>query len=52
LDHVDGVRLRFADGSWFGVRPSNTEPVLRIMAESRFAAWPAEIVARVQALLA
>jgi phosphomannomutase len=52
LDHVDGVRLRFADGSWFGVRPSNTEPVLRIMAESRSAAWPAEIVAQVQALLA
>ena len=51
IDHVDGVRMRFADGSWFGVRPSNTEPVLRIMAESRSAQWTEDTVAQVQALL-
>jgi phosphomannomutase len=51
IDHVDGVRARFADGSWFGVRPSNTEPVLRIMAESRSAQWTEDTVAQVQALL-
>jgi phosphomannomutase len=51
VDHIDGIRLRFPDGSWFGVRPSNTEPVLRIMAESRSALWIDDTVARVQALL-
>jgi phosphomannomutase len=51
IDHVDGVRMRFADGSWFGVRPSNTEPVLRIMAESRSAQWTDHTVLQVQALL-
>jgi len=51
IDHLDGVRVRLADGSWFGVRPSNTEPVLRIMAESRSAPWTERTIAQVEALL-
>ncbi|PYC86925.1 phosphomannomutase/phosphoglucomutase [Streptomyces tateyamensis] len=34
LDHLDGLTASFADGSWFNVRPSNTEPVLRLNAEA------------------
>jgi phosphomannomutase len=34
-DHVDGLSVYFADGSWFNLRPSNTEPVLRLNVESR-----------------
>ena len=30
----DGVRLDWAD-AWFGVRPSNTEPILRLAGEAR-----------------
>jgi phosphomannomutase len=32
LDH--GVRLTFADDSWLLVRPSGTEPYIRLYAES------------------
>lgn len=34
-DELDGLTVEFADGSWFNVRPSNTEPVLRLNAEAR-----------------
>lgn len=33
-DRRDGLRLEWEDGSWLHVRPSGTEPVLRIMAEA------------------
>ncbi len=32
---LDGLRLDFPDRSWVHIRPSNTEPVLRIIAESK-----------------
>jgi len=38
VDHAsdrDGVKLVLADGSWLLIRPSGTEPVLRIYAEAR-----------------
>jgi phosphomannomutase len=31
----DGVKYILADGSWLLIRPSGTEPVLRIYAEAR-----------------
>ena len=31
---VDGYKFRFADGSWVMIRPSGTEPVLRVYAEA------------------
>ncbi|MCB0093866.1 MAG: hypothetical protein KDE54_38535, partial [Caldilineaceae bacterium] len=31
----DGVKFTLADESWLLIRPSGTEPVLRIYAESR-----------------
>jgi phosphomannomutase len=49
---VDGVKLRFADGSWFVARVSNTEPILRVVAESRAAAWVDEALGRVEEILA
>lgn len=39
VDTLDGVRVCFDDGSWVGVRPSNTEPILRLVAESPSAGW-------------
>ncbi len=33
-DHLDGLTVRFDDGSWINLRPSNTEPLLRLNAEA------------------
>ena len=34
-DELDGLRLDFPDGSWAHIRPSNTEPVVRIFGEAK-----------------
>ena len=34
VDTVDGVKYYLADGSWLLIRPSGTEPVLRVYAEA------------------
>ena len=34
LDHLDGLTVRLADGGWFNLRPSNTEPLLRLNVEA------------------
>jgi len=34
LDELDGLTVTLPDGSWFNVRPSNTEPLLRLNAEA------------------
>ena len=33
VNKIDGVKLYFDDGSWILVRPSGTEPLLRIYIE-------------------
>jgi phosphomannomutase len=33
VDELDGLTLQFADGSWANLRPSNTEPLLRLNVE-------------------
>jgi phosphomannomutase len=35
LDHLDGLTVDFADKSWANLRPSNTEPLLRLNVEAR-----------------
>lgn len=42
LDRLDGIRIDFDDW-WFNVRPSNTEPLLRLVLE---ASTPGELAAR------
>ena len=34
INRMDGVKFIFADGSWMLMRPSGTEPMVRIYAES------------------
>jgi phosphomannomutase len=34
IDYVDGITVQFSDW-WFNVRPSNTEPLLRLVLEGR-----------------
>ncbi len=42
MDHLDGVTVDLGDGSWFNLRMSNTEPLLRLNAEAR---TPEEVTA-------
>ncbi|MBW0019867.1 MAG: phosphomannomutase/phosphoglucomutase [Mycobacterium sp.] len=37
IDHLDGVTVDLGDGSWFNLRSSNTEPLLRLNVEGRSA---------------
>jgi phosphomannomutase len=41
-DHLDGLTVTHPDW-WFNVRPSNTEPLLRLNAEGRDEATMAEV---------
>lgn len=34
-NELDGLRLDFKNGSWIHLRPSNTEPIVRLIGESR-----------------
>ncbi|GIJ19691.1 phosphomannomutase/phosphoglucomutase [Micromonospora lutea] len=51
-DEMDGLTLRFADGAWFNLRASNTEPLLRLNVEAptaeRMAALRDEVLDRVR----
>jgi phosphomannomutase len=33
MDELDGLTVELPDGTWFNVRPSNTEPLLRLNVE-------------------
>jgi len=47
-DRMDGLRLRFADGAWLGLRRSNTEPIVRLLVESPDAQWVTRVVSMLQ----
>src|ERR1700741_934232 len=44
IDHLDGVTVDLGDGSWFNLRSSNTEPLLRLNVEARTTEEIGEIV--------
>jgi phosphomannomutase len=50
-NRLDGLKLRFPDGSWFIARASNTEPILRVVAESPDAVWVDETLGRIEEIL-
>jgi len=35
VNELDGLRLDFSDSSWLHIRPSNTEPIVRIYGEAK-----------------
>jgi phosphomannomutase len=49
IDHLDGVTVDLGDGSWFNLRTSNTEPLLRLNVEARSSEEVAAIVNHVAA---
>ncbi len=50
LDHLDGLTVSWPD-RWFNLRPSNTEPVLRLNVEAQDAAAVERLVEEVSALV-
>ncbi|MFE1987860.1 hypothetical protein [Streptomyces mirabilis] len=34
IDRLDGLAVELGDGRWFNLRPSNTEPLLRLNVEA------------------
>jgi len=52
IDHLDGVTVDLGDGTWFNLRTSNTEPLLRLNVEARSTDGVNEIVEHVAELIA
>ena len=52
IDHLDGVTVDLGDGSWFNLRMSNTEPLLRLNVEARTTEDVDEIVEQIAAKIA
>lgn len=49
IDHLDGVTVDLGDGTWFNIRMSNTEPLLRLNAEARTKEAVDELVGKIAA---
>jgi phosphomannomutase len=52
IDHLDGVTVDLGDGSWFNLRMSNTEPLLRLNVEARTTEEVDDIVGQIAASIA
>jgi len=52
IDHLDGVTVDLGEGSWFNLRSSNTEPLLRLNVEGRSTDAVDAVVAQVSAEIA
>jgi phosphomannomutase len=50
IDRTDGVRADFADG-WVHVRPSNTEPIVRVIAEAATSARAEALAAEARSMM-
>jgi phosphomannomutase len=50
-DDLDGVTVELSDGSWFNVRASNTEPLLRLNVEAKTHERVQEIVDKALAVI-
>jgi len=49
IDHLDGVTVDLGEGTWFNIRMSNTEPLLRLNVEARTKEMVDEIVEKIAA---
>ena len=51
IDELDGITAELPDGAWFNVRPSNTEPLLRLNVEAADPARMAQLRDELLALI-
>jgi phosphomannomutase len=49
IDHLDGVTVDLGEGTWFNIRMSNTEPLLRLNVEARTKEAVQEVVGKITA---
>ena len=47
IDHLDGVTVDLGEGTWFNIRMSNTEPLLRLNVEARTRETVDELVEKI-----
>jgi phosphomannomutase len=52
INEIDGLTINFPNSSWFNVRPSNTEPLLRLNSEAKNKSDLDALVAKVEAIIA
>ncbi len=52
VDHLDGVTVDLGSSTWFNLRSSNTEPLLRLNVEAPDAAAVDAVVAQVSTTIA
>ncbi|UCH35602.1 MAG: phosphoglucosamine mutase [Armatimonadota bacterium] len=52
LSEFDGLKFTFSDGAWCQVRPSNTEPIVRVIAEARSPATAEQLYRQVESEVA
>jgi phosphomannomutase len=52
IDHLDGVTVDLGEGTWFNLRTSNTEPLLRLNVEARTVEDVDAVVQQVSGLIA
>jgi phosphomannomutase len=52
IDHLDGVTVDLGHDSWFNLRSSNTEPLLRLNVEARTGDEVSELVEQVAGQIA
>jgi phosphomannomutase len=52
IDHLDGVTVDLGQGTWFNIRMSNTEPLLRLNVEARTKETVDEVVGKITAQIA
>ena len=51
IDKLDGLTVRFNNNAWLNVRPSNTEPLLRLNAEAKTKEELDNIVTKVKSII-
>src|SRR6476620_10228017 len=51
IDHLDGVTVDLGEGTWFNLRMSNTEPLLRLSVEARTTEEVDDIVGQISQIV-
>ena len=51
VDETEGLRVTWPEGSWLHVRPSNTEPIIRVVAEAEAAEAAEALAGRAEGII-